>query len=154
MPFLMPGRTVCKICGKPIEKESEALGLGPIVVNELDPMRLFHDCVFHRRCVEDHPLGPAAIHWNQIMSRIRLAPCSACGGSIDRLEDLLPGGLLTSDPDSPLYRFNCLPFHMTCIEMWEDRGALCQGLREAVQEGRMRGPAVDWLLEHACSERP
>ena len=148
MPLLTPGRTTCRLCGLVIETEAGARGFAPFVANEADPLRMFHDGVFHHRCVIAHPLGQEAIRWNALVGDAG-RPCDACGQPIDP-EGVLPFGLLTSDKASPLYRFNALRLHRGCVGRWHSRQAFCAALGKAISTKAAEGKGVNWLAAQIC----
>jgi hypothetical protein len=148
MPVLVPGRTTCRLCGRVIEAEAVARGFAPFVANEADPLRTFHDAVFHDQCVIAHPLGEEAMRWNVLVSAER--PCDACEQPIDP-EEALPFGLLTSDSASPLYRFNAVRLHRACVERWHSRTAFCVALSTAIRTKAAKGKGIDWLAAQVCN---
>lgn len=56
---------------------------GPLIPNDLDPMKFVADAAFHVACLARHPLGPAAIdRLETLLAKTRNPVCAHCGGAM------------------------------------------------------------------------
>lgn len=155
MVLLIRGHTVCRLCGRVIEKNDPVVGFPPLVSNELDPLYLFNDAAFHQECFYQHPLS-SKVQWLCLQYETRCGPgkrkCAVCGEEVTNPDEYEGLGYFTDDPEHPLYRFNFLHMHRACIRNWEDAAYLCQLLRSLIDSGQMKGRGIDYLLEVLESE--
>jgi hypothetical protein len=154
MALFVPGMS-CPLCGQPIKPDEERTLFSPFVANENDPLRVFHDGVFHTVCVRKHPLGPKALAMQDELLK-KTAPqnrrCSISGRMITDPDRYLSMGVLTSDPNDPLYRFNFAQFDRVALADWPERKTLAGLICDALASGRMKGKAIEWL--HQQIENP
>jgi hypothetical protein len=148
MALFIEGMT-CPLCGKPMHANQERISFSPFVVNELDPLWIFSDGVFHAECVRNHPLGNKAVATHEEL-RAKTSPqnrrCVVSGKLISEPDHYLGVGILTSDPSDPLYRFNSAQFDRAALADWPERKTFVGLLAEALSSGRMKGKGIEWLL--------
>ena len=125
------------------------------MTNEIDPLFIFHDGVFHEACFARHPLKDAAIEryasvethsnpetWHSFIS----------GLLIDDPTDYLPVGHLTDDEGSPLFEFNFAHFRRSELKEWDRLTELIDLLTASKERGELAGVATDWLLDQLCAQ--
>ena len=121
--------------------------MSPFVANEYDPLHLFHDGAVHMDCVRRYPLGQMALAMHDALL-VSAAPqnrrCSISGQLITNPERYVGMGLLTSDPDDQLYRFNFAQFDLAAMMDWLERKVLAALLGDALTYGRIKGKGIEW----------
>jgi hypothetical protein len=121
VPIVIAGKTICKICGKVIENNDDIIAFPPIISNSKDPLYLFHDAAFHLKCFNSHPnANRMRTVWDQANQRTRPLKCEICTQLLHYSEDFLPLGLLSSDPNNPLFHFNYMIFHKHHLTQWPE----------------------------------
>jgi len=90
----------------------------------MDPLHFFSDAAVHTTCLEKHPLGSQARHYTDKASKAS-APenriCHITGEPITNVDDYISFGLLTSNANEPLHRFNFLRMDRNSLSRWADR---------------------------------
>jgi hypothetical protein len=119
MAILLSRKTVCPLCGRIIADGEKAIGFPPFVANEVDPLYIFSDGVFHASCFRQDPLAKQA-EARYSESRKRTSPlarqCRICGRVIDSPDEYLGLGHLTDDPSEPVHAMNYAQFHRACLD--------------------------------------
>ena len=150
MAMLIGGRTTCFICKQPITDPNGAGGFPPFVENELDPLFIFNDSVFHHHCLERHPLG------RQALSRFREFEaanppgdrvCTVCGQLITDPDEFFSLGRLVGDAAHPLHRHNYARIHKSCLVRWEPLDEVLRFLQTERDSGKSRGRAIDYVIK-------
>jgi hypothetical protein len=66
----------------------------------------------------------ASMHMNRIMAqameRTENYPCFVCKQPMHYSDDFVSLGLLSSDPEHPLFQFNYLLFHREHLRLWSE----------------------------------
>jgi hypothetical protein len=137
------------LCGKVIEEGQEVTMFQAFVTNELDPLRVFDDGVFHRNCFVQQPRAPEAMRRYDEFSRRHgrgTNVCAVCGRELLDPTDYVEVGHLTSDPADPLQRFNYLRFHISHLREWRDRETFRRELRARIDSGKLRSSIYERML--------
>jgi hypothetical protein len=122
MAIFFLNETECGICGKVIKKGEPYQAFPPFVDNECDALYFFCDAVFHKTCVDKHPLGQAAIQRLELIRKLTSnngKKCFVCQDSLDNPNDYFMLGFFTDKKEDPLYTLNCKAFHKRCLSKWE-----------------------------------
>lgn len=137
--------------------DDERVNFSPLVVNELDPLSVFSDAVFHAACVHKHPLGSKALSMYSEL-RAKTSPsnrrCIASGRLITEPDRYIGVGILTSDEKDPLYCFNFAQFDRAALVSWPGRKQLAALLADALESGRLKGKGVEWLRSQIENPQP
>jgi len=123
MAIIISGKTKCHFCGAVIEHGQDSTSFGHFVSNELDPLGIFNDGAFHFDCFKNHPLaGKAQKRSEELLQR--LAPgnrvCVVCNGQIMDPDDYFTLWYLTDNPRDPLYAYNYVQAHTSCLPKWAE----------------------------------
>lgn len=116
---IFPGAT-CAICRKTIEKNDEYRAFNPFT-NERDPLYIFHDAVVHESCYMSHPLKQEVEDYFELAdSYKRIWPplCQVCDVQIKNPDDFFYTGIVCRKKEDPLFRYNGLAVHLTCVRKW------------------------------------
>lgn len=143
MAIFVPGM-ICEICERPMTDAEGLIGFSPFVANPVDPLFMFSDGVFHRVCLERHPLGEDAMTWHERVRRIKPAEglCEVCHQRILSPDDYFGTGLVTRDEHDPLYAFNFIHLHRSHIASWPRLSDFANAMQEADDSGRWRGAKI------------
>lgn len=154
MAVFIPGMK-CPLCGQPINRGDEYIMFGPFVANENDPLWLFSDGVFHAACVHRHPLGTKAVALHEEFVRRGVdRRCSISGALVTDPNRYLGLGVLTSEVNDPLYRFNFARFDRVALADWPERKTIAAMLGDALASGRMKGKGIEWLYRQIDNPWP
>lgn len=124
MALVFLSLTECILCNEVIDASRPYIGFPPFTGNTKDPLYRFSDCAVHESCLQSHP------SCQQVLSILdaydaslpsRGGVCAVDGELITDPHHFLSFGLLTSDPQEELYRFNFLTFNKMNIGDWADR---------------------------------
>lgn len=140
----------CGICGKPMESVEEIHGFPPFVYNKKDPLYLFSDGVFHKDCLENHPLGLVVLRRVQLhidnnkpTSRV----CRITGEQITDPDDYFSLGYLTDNLDNELSKWNYAHFKKSSLEGWSEIQALIGSLGTLRDSGEWEISSINWIID-------
>ena len=128
----------CPLCGLPMADSTEVLGFPAFIANKKDPLHLFSDGVFHKRCIEAHPLGDALVCRYEAWRAANRPPariCKVSGVLITDPDDYIGLGFLVSSPTHELYPFNWAHFSRRAFNEWPQRGALIAAIERLPECG-------------------
>lgn len=149
MAILIYGKTECPLCGKPIWEGQKVVAFSPFVDNELDPLWMFNDGAFHAGCFYEHPLAEEAQRRYQEI-RKRHGPdnrfCVVCKREIRDPDDYFAVGHLVENVLHPLYRYNYIQAHRSCLPRWDELSHVYELLKDLKQSGAWQGQSLDELL--------
>lgn len=138
MALLVPGRTVCELCGLVVADEQDAVVFPAFSANDRDSLHRFSDGVFHQSCLSDHPDGARAIRRSE-ETRNRIGPghrgCIVCGNQIRDPDDYLTLGFLCDEDALAASRFNYVQLHRSHAHEWVDLGDAIAALEELLDSG-------------------
>lgn len=143
--------STCPICHKPLAPGADITLFPAFVINTNDPLYIFNDTAIHKQCVDRHPHGRDAT-WarNEFLSYTRpsFRRCALCDEIVKSPDNYIATGYLTCAKSSPLYRFNFLQFHRTCLSRWPELRQLKEAIASELQSKRWQGPSLqDFLHE-------
>ena len=150
MALLLPGMK-CPLCGQPINKNQKVVGFGSFISNQLDPLWIFNDRCFHANCFYHHPLAEKATTRHQeFQERLLLSPriCAICNHGITNPDDYFCIYHLMENQESPLYRYNYMQLHRSCMKTWSELPYLYKLLEDLKHSGTWEGKVLDFLLTH------
>lgn len=157
MAVFIVGKTSCPLCERIIEEGEAVVSFSPFVANELDPLWIFSDGVFHAACFYREPLAQKAQLRYQELQR-RTGPgnrfCVVCEEEIKYPDDYLTLGHLTEDETHPLYRFNYTQAHRSCLAKWPELSGLCKELKEFNESEAWGGSSLERLLAQLTKYLP
>lgn len=61
-------------------------------------------------------------------------------------DDCFSLGHVSENPDDPLYGYNYMQAHRSCLPQWAELSQLLKLVEAAKESGRWRGPALDPLI--------
>ena len=149
MAILILNRTICPICGTTICSDQNAICFPAFVSNELDPLIGFSDTAFHKECILQHPLGHNAILMSDIMKHKSIPKnwqCDYCKQSITSPSDYFSFGYLTSNEADPLFAYNYVQLHQSCLAQWPKRLHVKQLLENLNDASRWKGKSLQWTI--------
>jgi len=133
-------RSICCLCGEPIAGEP-ASGFRHFVRNRNDPLAVFSDAPFHRRCFSVHPLRDQVLERLAYRERkMKSRVCVVCGENIK--DDWYTTDYLTDEPASPLFRFNYVHCHRSHLHLWNQYEVFRGLVEEFVRSGKYDGPPI------------
>ena len=141
--------TPCPLCGGSIEEGQEVVMFPPFIENEIDPLWLFNDAVFHENCFCCHSLAAQAeARYAEMKQKLQSGPkiCAVCGDVISNPDDYFVIGYLTADRTHPLYQYNYTQFHRSHLPRWLPLPLVYEQLRELQRLGVWKGRALEWWL--------
>jgi hypothetical protein len=140
--------TACRLCGTPMVRDDEIITFQSFVPNKLDPLYLFCDDAFHRRCFDEHPLSEKARRYADRAQEQGLPQnraCLVCGQAITEPDDYCGTGYITSDSASPAFHFNYLRFHKRHFEQWDKASEFRRAIEELMHSGQWDGPKLAFV---------
>ncbi len=146
MPIVLGGKSICRICGKVIESNQDITAFPPIISNIKDPLYMFHDAAFHSQCFQSHPLSrKMELVLDQATERTKPLRCVICGNVMHYEEDFISLGLLSSEPDSPIFPFNYFLFHRNHLKQWSELKRVHSFLA-ALSDDKWAGKGAEMVL--------
>lgn len=137
----------CGLCGGPIGAEP-ATGFRHFARNQKDPLVVFSDAPFHRRCFSEHPLRERVLSRLEERERkLKTRVCAVCGKDV--ASDWYTTDHLVDDPRHPLFRFNYVHFHRAHLHLWSEYAEFVRLVGDFVRSGQYEGPPI--LPESASS---
>lgn len=133
MALVLLGTTRCPICGSTIDTDYECYAFSHFVINKKDPLYFYTDSAFHKACIENDPLKAKADkfhNWELEASKPENRICMISGNLIDRMDRHIFIGLLTTNEDAFLYKFNYRHFDRAALSGWKERPILVAALQE------------------------
>jgi hypothetical protein len=149
MAIIISGKTKCESCGKIIEVDQEAVSFPHFVANEMDPLWVFCDGAFHAQCFYAHPLAQVAQRRYKDLLRHNgpgNRACVVCKKEIQAPDEYFTLGHLTEDKAVPLYHYNYIQAHRSCLSAWRDLAFVIKLIEGLKDSGTWRGNALDDLL--------
>lgn len=150
MALIYQSKTLCYLCEKIIASSDEVIAFPAFILNELEPLFLFSDTAFHKKCVLNHPLG------NQVPERLeewyaKTGPCTrkcrVCHQEIMEPDNYLLIEHLTSDSDHPLYDYNYTHLHKSCLGIFQDREKVRMLIKQLNHSGKWSGSYLQTLYD-------
>lgn len=123
--------------------------LPPLGGNRRDPIWPLSDGAFHEECFAAHPLADTVERLLALLAeRSRPWPpdCAVCRVRIGSPDDHFTFGLLTCEPDDPLYALNYLQLHTGCLRQLPELRWVYERLSELQDSGAWDGPDLALLL--------
>lgn len=139
----------CGLCGELLENDGPVIVIPAFVNNAANPLYDFSDAAFHRDCLKRHPMGE---HLLQIIEQhfSKTGPgrrkCEVCYREVMDWKDYLGTDQLTSNTDDPLYKYNYIHLHRSCLAKWELKESFIEATKEAIKSGRWKGDHLVNLL--------
>jgi hypothetical protein len=148
MALVFWGSTKCGICGQVLNVGDQIDAFPSIVQNELDPLYHFNDEAFHQACLMNSPDWERInIAFKQFLLLANLRKCTVCGNSITNPGECVNLGLLTTNKDDLLFRYNFLSFHKEHFSQWAEKGKILSYLKEQKAMGLWTGKNLDWIFD-------
>ncbi|SKA47910.1 hypothetical protein SAMN04488128_10975 [Chitinophaga eiseniae] len=155
MAIIFENESTCPLCGQVLNKEKPYFLLPPLIGNVKDPLFIFSDSGIHVECFERNSLKERVLYHLDIYDKrppVTDLRCDVDGALITDLRKALLFGLLTSDPDEPLYEFNYTVLNTDNVSKWEKREAFLKAGADFLQQGKWEGLAGPGLLRYLIDE--
>lgn len=149
MAIILLGKTICAICGGPINEGDGVNGFPAFVLNEADALYQFSDGAFHAECLERHPLRnaiAAAYHAYRTQTGPGHRHCAVCGVEIDNHNDYFGMAYLADPARDELGAFNFTHLHKAHVSRWREKDRFLALAREAIAAGRWKGTVLSKLI--------
>lgn len=127
----------------------DAAGFPAFIGNKRDPLYMFSDGVFHRRCLEAHPLVSALQQRFEMWRESNRPPARVCrisGAVITDPDDYIGLGFLVESAEHELFPFNWAHFSRRALAGWEGRSRLHAALQRLSESGDWEGDNLRFLL--------
>jgi hypothetical protein len=139
MAIVIEGASECPLCKKVLDESSRYLMFPPLVSNVLDTLFIFSDSGVHADCLDADPrkallLQHAALYYESLPPAGVV--CITDGQLIDGPGNLLSWGLLTSDKEEELYRYNFISLNRKNIHYWQEKDRFVSVAEKFLQEGK------------------
>lgn len=159
MAIYIEGKTLCPLCGQPVEPADSprTVAFSYFVPNELDPLYIFNDAVFHTEHFDAHPLHDAALARLAERERRQAAHTCYISGTEAVIENYKnPANLIftdwfTDDPADSLHEYNYRYLNKYYFEQWPERQRFLDAVEQLDVSGRWRGPYLRQLLRQLTS---
>ena len=156
MAIVIRGKTKCALCGTLLRDGDEVISFPAFVANQLDPLWRFSDAAFHSTCFQEDPLAKRVDRRYEEF-RNHVGPghrmCVVCKREITDPDDYFSVGHLTEDPEHPLYCYNYVQAHRSCLPRWSERSQVAKLIAALKNSGAWGGPALDFLLNELNSHK-
>lgn len=136
-------RTTCVLCGQPLGSR-EVIAFPPFVRNRRDPLAILHDAAVHAACLRRHPRADAALAARS-RAVLETPACVVCDRPIGSGEPAFRAGLLSSDEESALHRFDFVCLHPDCYKRWTDARDFELAVNEAMRSSDWEGPVIRFV---------
>lgn len=133
MTLVFEGQSTCPVCGEILD-ENKAFGLfAPMTNNIKDPLFIFSDAGVHVACIDQSG-------WREKLDTLMEMYRKSCEQTIGaaKPEDLLLLGVLTSDTEEPLFKFNYLVLNLKEVNNWKDYEEFIFLLQQFVAAGKYK----------------
>lgn len=151
MSILLRGETTCVLCGSLILEGEEVVQFPAFVPTTKDVLFVFNDASVHKRCLERHPYKLLAIaHSNDAIYKTRPQNrrCDITGNEINKPDDCIFFGVLTSDKNEELHEFNLTMIDKNNLSLWKDKSRFLNSAAEFINSGKwgdLPGTGIKYL---------
>jgi hypothetical protein len=136
MAIIIENESSCAMCNSLLNKARPYIITPPLIGNSLDALFKFSDCGLHIDCLENNNIkGKLLYHikrydtrLNKYLESLRINPES--GKSIISL------GLLTSDENEELFKYNYLELTKENVSHWSERDRFILVITEFINMGK------------------
>lgn len=150
MALIFYSVTECPICGKVLNENEDIIAFPAFMSNMKDDLFFFNDAGFHRSCVMKHPFGMKAIKYGEEFF-FRTKPenriCIVSKKRITKMDDYLFTGVLSSDENETISRFNFITIDRTFVKEWPDRKSFLDAAGDFIKDDKWKGFASSKYLE-------
>ena len=147
----------CPLCGLPMNDAAEVSGFPAFIANKRDPLHPFSDGVFHRRCLEAHPLAVALQQRYEAWRASNRPPARICrvsGQLITDPDDYVGLGFLVELAEHELFPFNWTHFSRRALAGWDGRSELYAAVQRLSESGDWEGESLRYLLADLGAPTP
>ena len=150
MAIIIEQQSKCTICNSYLNDLREYILIPPIVSNTKDVLFSFSDGGIHTECIEKSKLK------SQLLQQINLyyehlplskLKCVVDGKIIDKPENMLFWGLLTSNEKEDLYNFNYISINLLNLSKWKEANRFILIAEKFIRENKWKGLTEFNLLE-------
>ena len=148
MALFLEGQTTCPICNKIIIDTAEAVLFPAFIPNIKDDMYLFSDSTVHEYCLINHRLGTKAIVYRDFFLKGIPSISSVCivdNKIIKNPKDILFLGLLTSNDNEKLAKYNFVTLNKKNVFQWDFRDYFIEVSTSFLQEGKWKSEGGNML---------
>lgn len=142
MAIVIEQQSRCPICNDFLDSNKEYFLVPPLTSNTKDTLFDFSDAGIHTDCINKSELKSKLLRHIDLYYA-SLPPskltCYIDGQKIERPENLLFFGLLTSDDAEELYNFNYLSFDIRNINKWIDLNKFLMVAEKFLEEKKWVG---------------
>ncbi|MDC8098674.1 hypothetical protein [Chryseobacterium rhizosphaerae] len=139
MAIAFINQTECGICNEKIIDLDIFFSFPPFIQNIKDPLYQFNDSVFHINCLNKHSFGKKAIelakqYFYSVKPENR--KCIVDGEIIENFHDYIFMGILASNDDDELYKFNFITLNSRNLYKWKDRTDFINIAEKFIENGK------------------
>ncbi|MGE0487874.1 MAG: hypothetical protein AB7S38_01535 [Vulcanimicrobiota bacterium] len=153
MGIFIEGVTKCALCEEQIDEEP--IGFANIVANEREALYRFNERFFHQACLTRHVEGASILevlrNWEEARPEPGQYLCDLCKRRIETPDDTLGLGLLTTERESPLYKFNYKMVHRSCLGRPAFRHVL-EAFQGECEGRRFKNARLERILDGALAD--
>jgi hypothetical protein len=141
MAIVIENKSICPLCNKVLNTLREYTLFPPLTGNEKDKLFLISDEGVHVDCLEKNGLENLALYFRDEIGKqipLRLI-CHVDGQQLSNPENIILFGLLTSNEQEELSKFNFLTINRQNIKQWKEREQFIRLAREFIESGKWKG---------------
>lgn len=132
-------QTECGLCNEKITDLESIFSFPPFIQNIKDPLYQFNDSVFHINCLNKHSFGKKAIelakqYFYSVKPENR--KCIVDEEIIEDVHDYIFMGVLTSNDEEDLYKFNFITLNRRNLHKWKDRADFISIAEKFIKDGK------------------
>lgn len=142
MALVILGSSKCCICNNIINENDNYRGFPAFISNTKDSLYKFNDAVLHKECLENDSLKDKLIKHLSLFEN-RLPPseqtCIVDGLKMKDPMQQFNIGLLTSNEDDPLYKYNYIILNKHNINKWTALEEFISEVEKYLEEDKYKG---------------
>jgi hypothetical protein len=153
--MIFENKTKCPLCGEVLSSKDELEMFPHFVGNVKDSLFIFSDTAVHLSCLNKHPLRDMVLFFkNKYNSYLPLknSKCIIDGELIKEPRDIIFFGLLTSNENEELFKFNFLLLNKKNISKWHDKDKFITTANNFNQQGKWGNLTEFNLLDFLIKE--
>jgi len=151
MALIFENQSKCPLCIRVLNNEKAYIEIPSLTTNTKDRLYIFSDNGVHIDCLSKNKLkGILFTQLSEYNDNLLLegARCIIDGKIIDNPRDVLNLGLLTSDKNEKLFKYNFVTIKKANIKEWKDRDEFIDLLNYFMSQGKWKSFSEFNYLEY------